>query len=125
MDILRSGCGPARVPWTPYLPVCLVPVRCGLGLNLYSGFNGWREEGVTNSHPGHCIPGMGLSLRLPCLCGSGAKVRGSLACAAFLSSEPWSALTHPPPTQGLGIINLASISNMGKQLCGVWGGERE
>lgn len=34
--------------------------------------------------------------------------------------QPW---THPPPTQGLGIINLVSISNMGKQLCGAWGGE--
>jgi hypothetical protein len=47
------------------------------------------------------------------------EVRGSLTFAAFL---PWSSLTHPPPTQGLGISNLASISNMGKQLCGAWGG---
>lgn len=58
--------------------------RCGLGLNLHSGPVSVEGTGTTDYCQGHCIPGMGLSLPLPCPWGLGAEVRGSLACAAFL-----------------------------------------
>lgn len=81
MDILRSGCGPTPEPCTSNLPVYLVSGRCSLSLNLYSRFLG---VGTTNSCERHCIPGVGLSLPLPCPRGSVAKVQRSPACAVFL-----------------------------------------
>ena len=46
MDILRNGCGPPSVPWTPDLLVCLVSVRCRLSLNLYSRFSRGGGQGA-------------------------------------------------------------------------------
>lgn len=94
VDIQRSGCGPATVPWAPG-SICLVPVRCGSVPNLHSRSSRGGERRESPSLAKDTIAGMGLSLPLPCACGKGTEV--SLCCLsalkALVSADPHS--THP------------------------------